>query len=186
MKIILLSSIITLSFALLPAADAGFLKKKEKVTKVVECPIAVVEGVYVSDDCKYNTRICPVAVAQNSLLHPSCQGLTKRCPPTASTIPPGCSRVTNLQKTPSSTSDGDNVIDLANADWGCTTDENGIGTCQTQEQCTEENNVKRCTQCTQTISVQASEDDESNSDDSDNDDGDGNGNGNGNNRGTTQ
>ncbi len=153
MKIFYMSFIVAIAFTLLPA-DAGFLRRKKKVTKVVECPKAVMEGVFVSQDCKSNTRVCPVAVEQSSLLHPSCQGLTKKCPSKSNSIPPGCNSVTTLNDGSTGGLGGEAV------DWACTTDDSGVGTCKTEEQCTVENNIKRCRTCTETISVQASEDDD--------------------------
>ena len=158
MKIFFISGIIlSLSFAV-SSADA-FKRRKKTVYK--ECPLAVVEGMSVSQDCRNNTRVCPVAVEQSSLLHPSCSGLTKRCPTVSSSIPPGCNSVTTLSK-PDAVAEGATAMGGGssigdNLEWACTTDDNGVGTCNTQESCTVENNVRRCRTCTETITVQASE-----------------------------
>ena len=43
-------------------------------------------------------------------------------------------------------------------DWACKTDASGVGTCQTEKKCTVENNIRRCRTCTETITVQSSDD----------------------------
>ena len=180
MKIFFMSFIVAIAFTLLPA-DAGIFKRKKKGTKVVECPTAVVDGVFVSKDCQGSTRVCPVAVEQSALLHPSCQGLTKRCPTTGSSIPPGCNSVTTMSDvndmvTPEERQNANRCkaeggewdwrwnrciiepIGSPGEGWACTTDDKGIGTCESQEICTVVNNIRRCRTCTETITIQASDD----------------------------
>ena len=148
---LILCTMFSLAFTI---SSAEALKRKKKtVVKYKDCPLAVVEGMSISQDCRNTTRICPLAVEQNSLLHSSCTHLTKRCPSVSSSIPPGCNSVTTL-RSDSTTGEALPTGGIKdNLNWACTTDNKGVGTCKTQEKCTMENNVRRCRKCSETISL---------------------------------